>query len=210
MPGLRLAGASARPRRALHIQADGEGPAYYRTVLPAAAINWRPDIPWEVASELLVHTDLLDQVDLVLGQRICTPSGWTLWGLATADGGPATAFETDDLLTEVPRTNPNHKIYANPETQRTIREAMGRADAVVVSTEPLAEELRELNETVYVIPNRINGDFIRETPCKPRGDRPGRRRMGGRVRPTVADLATVERHLRRSLEDARPTGPSST
>jgi glycosyltransferase involved in cell wall biosynthesis len=164
-PDLHLPGN--RPKRALHIQADTTGQGYIRALLPAAAINWQPELGWHVACQGNIPTNAIDAADFVLGQRIASQSGWELWQYANRPGGPATAFETDDLLSAIPRTHPAADFYLSPETQQIINDAIRIADALIVSTDPLVDELRHLNSNAYVIPNHVNEEFIRPEPRDP-------------------------------------------
>src|ERR1700677_649330 len=70
-------------------------------------------------------------------------------------------FELDDLLINVPKTNPHHKYCASitPDIRATLR----AADFVTVTTEPLRRSLEEAEPQskgkIYVLPNFINLDI---------------------------------------------------
>ncbi len=75
--------------------------------------------------------------------------------------GKPIVFELDDLLINVPKTNPNHKYCASitPDVLAMLREA----DFITVTTEPLRRYLEEAESQakgkVFVLPNFINLDI---------------------------------------------------
>ncbi|MFA5132707.1 MAG: glycosyltransferase [Candidatus Paceibacterota bacterium] len=73
-------------------------------------------------------------------------------------------YETDDDLFHIPDWNPAHHTYAKRQTQDVIRKFLEIADAVFTTTQPLAEELLQYNDNVYILPNSIDFRLITESP----------------------------------------------
>ncbi|MEC4684760.1 MAG: glycosyltransferase [Nitrospirota bacterium] len=63
-------------------------------------------------------------------------------------------YEIDDLLIEVPASNPNRSVFEG--FQNKIIDAIKGADAVTVSTNALKERLSVYNRNIYVLPNYID------------------------------------------------------
>ncbi len=141
--------------------------------------------------------ELVDSVDLVLGQRLSTDTGWLLWQHVSRSQAAA-VYEADDLLMDLPKHFPNAAFWRSAETQRHVRNAVGQSDAMIVSTQPLAEEFSVLHDRVHVIPNYVNEAFIREAPAVRGGSDPVVIGWGGGMTHR-RDLATVERVLSRVL-----------
>ena len=70
-------------------------------------------------------------------------------------------FELDDLLINVPESNPNHKYYKSITPD--VLEMLRQADYVTVTTEPLKLYLEEAEPQargkVHLLPNYINLDI---------------------------------------------------
>ncbi len=64
-------------------------------------------------------------------------------------------IDFDDALAHVPNAS-FHKQSVWPDIERRLREAAGFADTLTVSTEPLAQEMRNLHGDVRVVPNAID------------------------------------------------------
>jgi hypothetical protein len=62
----------------------------------------------------------------------------------------------DDDLLAVPRENPCHAQYMNPQTQQAIINCLKLATYVSVSTEKLKNKYKELNKSCEVIPNALD------------------------------------------------------
>lgn len=80
--------------------------------------------------------------------------------------GRPVLYELDDLLLELPPAHPDY--YAYLSARGPILRAMVEADAVIVSTPPLAGYAREFNPNVFVVPNYLNDAWWRLRPYQER------------------------------------------
>ena len=88
---------------------------------------------------------------------------------AARERGKVVLFDTDDLVFESRAGGSILDLINMPEIDRRvlgerqerISKTMAMCDAVLVSTEPLAEIARELNPRVYVIPNAASKEMVR-------------------------------------------------
>jgi glycosyltransferase involved in cell wall biosynthesis len=116
--------------------------------------------PWIVVAQRLVNPQNVHSGDasLIVHQ-------------VAADPNFRLVFETDDDLLNVPYSNRAHELYEQDDVRRALKDHAKLADLVTVSTEPLAEVMREFNPNVVVLPNYIDGALIDfETP-RPETDR---------------------------------------
>lgn len=117
------------------------------------------------------------EADIIVGQRICThkPS-WYWQNLAVEDrelGRRRLVYEVDDdLFTISGQHNPFAEIFKQPGVRSNMRANLAAANMVTVSTEPLAERLREHSDNVVVIPNALR-DEVFDVPLNPARGRPG-------------------------------------
>ncbi len=67
-------------------------------------------------------------------------------------------FGQDDLMYELPRSNPFHdQVY--PDIKQRLHKAIGMCDRLVVSTEPLAEAYRDMATEIVVRPNCLDWEI---------------------------------------------------
>ncbi|WUH94544.1 glycosyltransferase [Streptomyces sp. NBC_00433] len=92
-----------------------------------------------------------------IGQRMCQPAISARWQqLARSSNRPKLVFETDDDLFNIDWKSPSaHKWFSQADVQANLRANIAASDAVTVSTEPLAESLRDLNPNIHIIPNYL-------------------------------------------------------
>lgn len=145
----------------LPMQPDGTG--YYRYWQPwselAKSSGHLAMIPPGRPHPLIPADDEIEAFDLVSRQR---PGGretlreWRRWKPLTK-----LIFETDDDILH-PDTSLSH--FASDEIHDSVIECLRLADAVTCSTEPLAEELREYNDRVFIVPNFIHADALTINP----------------------------------------------
>lgn len=115
------------------------------------------DLRWAVSNprdDLCVVDTSLDRVDVIVIQRLF-PHAKTLpfVDLLFASRLPV-IFELDDLLTELPATNPH---YETSEACRPhVIDAIRHADLVTVSTTALEQEYRLHNPNIRVLPNALD------------------------------------------------------
>lgn len=113
---------------------------------------------WTVAwkDELYLEEIAKGSYDLFIGQRISTDEMITLWKLFLHPSAPACIQDLDDLLFDVHPTNFGaFEFYREADVHRIMAASLAISDALTVSTEPLAAELRAFNPHVAVIPNYL-------------------------------------------------------
>lgn len=124
---------------------DRGGCAFYRLILPMYELS-RHGMTVNIQNQLTTQ----DKADIVVGQRVFTHSAWK----QARDFGFKMVFEIDDDLWNVHKTNPN----SNSKLERTgMIECIKNSDAVTVSTDALADIVRQWNPNVHVLPNCIPG-----------------------------------------------------
>lgn len=67
-------------------------------------------------------------------------------------------LDYDDLLTDMPTSNPNWFTYEKKSTKDNIEYLVSNADVVTVSTPYLGQQLLKWNENVVVLPNGVDVD----------------------------------------------------
>lgn len=132
--------------------ADASACGYYRLALPLDALAAR-------GHRTLVSTVLppgwLD-ADIIVGQRVCMPEPSQTWQRLARDGH-LLVYEIDDNLFDLHPTNPGRRLFGDPAVQQRVRDNAAVASLVTVTTEALAQVMREINPNVVVLPNRIPG-----------------------------------------------------
>lgn len=93
----------------------------------------------------------------LIGQRICNPGPTEMWQkLAARKHRPRLVFEIDDDLWDIEHQSERaHAFFGDPQVRANLDANIRAADAVTVTTEPLAELVRPLNSNVHVIPNYL-------------------------------------------------------
>lgn len=137
----------------------------------------------------------------LIGQRICNPGPSEMWQrLAKRKHRPRLVFELDDNLWDVDyRSASAHEFFNGPDVVANLNTNIACADAVTVTTAPLADLVRPLNPNVHVLPNYLPAWLLDHQ--RPRQD--GRVVIGwGGSGTHEMDLAEVAPHLRRYLERA--------
>jgi glycosyltransferase involved in cell wall biosynthesis len=143
----------------------------------------------------------------LIGQRICNPGKngqpgpSDLWqDLARRKHRPKLVFELDDNLWDVDyRSASAHEFFNGDSVVTNLNTNIQCADAVTVTTEPLADLVRHLNPNVHVIPNYLPAWLLDHE--RPRRD--GQVVIGwGGSGTHEMDLAEVAPSLRRYLERA--------
>lgn len=132
--------------------ADRTGCGHIRVMTPLAALRGHGLVTgW---SERL-DTGRLPRA--LVGQRVCNPGPTSTWQrLARKGQRPQLVFEIDDNLWDIDhRSERAHAFFAQPEIRRNLEANLRVADAVTVTTEPLADIVRQYNAEVHVIPNYL-------------------------------------------------------
>jgi hypothetical protein len=175
-----------QPLRIFGWLADRDGVGYYRLILPGTALANAGHAVW--LDEALPMQEAHDgEFDVIVGQRVCEPGPSAIWQKLAAAGHTKLVYEIDDDLLNVDPSNraawafyekgvSRHTdvdlmtgnrstvSYFDDNRRARIIENIRVADAVTVSTEPLAAAVRPFNANVHVLPNQIPGwllDFER-------------------------------------------------
>jgi glycosyltransferase involved in cell wall biosynthesis len=171
---------------------DNSGCGWYRVRLPFDELAKRGhDVRYQ---EGLVDRAALDGYPLVVGQRMDKPEALPIWRRLRAQA--KLVYEIDDDVFRVDPVNwMAHRVYSQPVPRDTVAHAAEVADLVTVTTEPLAEVMRELNGNVAVLPNHVPAELLGWD--RPRRDRVTVGWAGGASH--GADMQMVASHLRRFL-----------
>ncbi|MEV8610263.1 hypothetical protein AB0383_20450 [Amycolatopsis sp. NPDC051373] len=132
---------------------DSQGVGHYRALAPAAAIR---DAGHHVTCSERIPDEAHDGAfDVIVGMRVCNEGASRTWQRLATAGHTKLVFEIDDDLWHVdPSNRPAAAFYRDDVLKRLTRN-VEVADAVTVSTEPLADVLRTMNRNVHVVPNQI-------------------------------------------------------
>ncbi|MCS6911423.1 MAG: hypothetical protein NZM11_12780, partial [Anaerolineales bacterium] len=128
---------------------------WLRVRAPAAVLGWRVYEGNLLQDGRLIQfwPDVVERADYVIIQRQFprfTEAFDVVLRQARAARKPV-IYELDDLLLELPRDHPDWRYHIRSCV--SILRAVMEADAVVVSTQPLAAYLQSFNPAVYVWPN---------------------------------------------------------
>jgi glycosyltransferase involved in cell wall biosynthesis len=179
----------------------GSGCAYYRMQLPMHALrDHGHEVRYADSSDthhpLTVTLADLRGYDVIVAQRWNKHEGLEIWRRARTPTSRL-VYELDDDVFHVTPENWNaYNLYRQPEIRDAVGHAAEVADLVTVSTEPLAEVMREFNPNVTVLPNCVPG-WVLDLP-RPRRDRPRVGWMGGGSH--GVDIGQVAGPVRRFLK----------
>ena len=135
--------------------ADQAGCGYYRMALPLAELA---RIGYSVEFDPTMTDEARDTADVIVGQRVCKPGPSLLWQQMARKGRARLVYEIDDDLFRIdPSSSLAYEFYSRPEILTNVIRNASVADAVTVSTEPLADVMRNYNPHVLVVPNRVPG-----------------------------------------------------
>lgn len=94
------------------------------------------------------------EADIIVGQRICNIGPTTTWNKLAGDGVAKLVFEIDDDLWNVhPRNELAYDFFQGPGVIKRLNACITVSDMVTVTTERLAERVRQFNDNVVVLPN---------------------------------------------------------
>jgi glycosyltransferase involved in cell wall biosynthesis len=133
--------------------ADKNGCGYYRTQLPMQGLA---DLGYATHHATRLPQPVRHNRDVtVIGQRVCDPNPSIMWQQLAAEGRHLIYEVDDDLFTVDHRSPAAHQYYGRPEVRDNIRRNIEVSAAVTVTTEPLADIVRQWNPNVHVIPNAV-------------------------------------------------------
>jgi GT2 family glycosyltransferase/glycosyltransferase involved in cell wall biosynthesis len=131
--------------------------AHYRITSPLGHLSRQIDIIWNEdfsPKNIATFEKNAQKADIILVQRFF-PSRTTanfidyLFSL-----NKPVIYEIDDLLTEIPADNPNHRWSL--DRRNFIYDTIKRASAVTVSTNCLKDHFAKYNKNIFILPNYID------------------------------------------------------
>lgn len=157
---------------------DEDGCWYYRIKLPLDELR---ALGHTTNYSTVMPEAWKETADVIIGQRICNPAPTSMWqSLATRPNRPKLVFEVDDDLFHIDPSNSHaHFFFGKPEIQANLHANIAVADAVTVTTEPLADVIRPINPNVYVVPNSIPNWMFEGSTYKPDVVKPDDRFVAG-------------------------------
>jgi glycosyltransferase involved in cell wall biosynthesis len=140
----------------------GSGCAYYRMLAPLGelAAHGHDVVFGDAGDDGHPHTltlkDLLGY-DVVIAQRWNKHEGLQVWRRARTPASRLVFELDDDLWSVTPENWVAYQLYQRPDIRDAVEHAAAVADLITVTTEPLAEVLREVsgNDRVAVLPNCV-------------------------------------------------------
>lgn len=136
--------------------------SYYRGAYPMKMLDKHYE---DISVELVSHDHLpflnwsfLAGFDLVFMQRPSSDEELILAQLCRINQIPLWV-DYDDLLLDLPSTNPNYKFYNQTNVKANISEILTIASLVTVSTNMLGSSLRNYNSRPIIVPNAHN-DYL--------------------------------------------------
>ncbi|MER7814563.1 glycosyltransferase [Streptomyces sp. NPDC096153] len=175
--------------------ADESGCGYYRLQLPLQGLA---ALGYATAADQRMPPAARDNSDTVIvGQRVCMPDPTVLWQALAAQGRKL-IFEIDDDLWNIDASSPKaHAFFAREDIRDNLRRNIAVAAAVTVTTEPLADIVRQWNPNVHVVPNGVP-DWLLDHQPPQRTDGTLTIGWGGSATHAM-DFEQVSDQLRRSL-----------
>jgi len=145
---------------------NDSGKGYYRVKQPYSYIDRHYDnikvnivlrAPFigEAAEKALQNTDILVLQTIHTGY----PPGFPQLIKYARSKGIIVIYDIDDLDWAVPKENPAYAEFAKREIGKYVIDCMRNATVVTTTTHRLANEIREYNQNVVVIPNAIDYDY---------------------------------------------------
>jgi glycosyltransferase involved in cell wall biosynthesis len=133
--------------------------AYIRLLQPLhhPAIARGFDVRVATAETIFDH-----EADIIVTQRFAIPDATAVDRLAAhaRNTGATVVFDLDDDLLDIPRNHPD--AQALRPRAKIVRRMLDAADAVWVSTDPLAERLATIRADAMVIPNALDERIWRQ------------------------------------------------
>lgn len=188
----------------------GSGCAWYRVILPlgelarhghdaeiVSAQQWRAkgDGVGEVREPEFTASRMAGH-DIITGQRLDNYAGMGVWRRARTPGSRL-VYEVDDDIFSIEQVNFGAwRHFQDAGAREAVATYAQMADLVTVTTEPLAETMRQFNPNVAVINNHIPG-WVLDLPA-PAGERPAVGWHGGVSH--GEDIGLIARPLRQFLD----------
>lgn len=173
----KLRGLTAH--RVVAFAADETGCGHYRVFQPMQAMSDAGLCTGGASPEMMgPNLVLRSGADTLIFQRPYLDSDLDLLSSLLPLKGIKKIYELDDNITRVPLKSAHHGQFGK-DLRGRVNKAIGLCDRLVVSTEPLAHELRGKNDDIRVVQNRLPGRMWGETPRvkevaaeRPKGGKP--------------------------------------
>jgi glycosyltransferase involved in cell wall biosynthesis len=131
--------------------------AQLRLRLPFARLKSDFDFVWMTGIHD-VDIKLLESADLVIIQRFFPAANTDVLMECIYASGKPVVYELDDLLFDVPPENPHYNF--TQARKHLFTNALSRVNAVVVTTNRLAEQVRQYANEAYVLHNLVDPDLF--------------------------------------------------
>jgi GT2 family glycosyltransferase/radical SAM superfamily enzyme YgiQ (UPF0313 family)/Flp pilus assembly protein TadD/glycosyltransferase involved in cell wall biosynthesis len=131
--------------------------ARIRVIAPGESLSDSVELRWGVdlgSDQAGVDTALIAWADLIVVQRFFPMANTTPLLERILAAGKPVIYETDDLLVEVPSTNPHQRGAA--AARPFIFDLISKADAVTVSTEAMQRAFASHHRQIHVLPNLLD------------------------------------------------------
>jgi glycosyltransferase involved in cell wall biosynthesis len=148
---------------------DAAGCGNYRVGMPMWALG---QLGHRASAVLDLVSAPGDDLDILVGQRVVDEQRSAVWRqLACLPGrNYAMIFELDDDLWHLDPASPWASYYSQPAIRRLLTDNVAMADAVTVTTEPLADIVSAFNTNVFVLPNCIDSSLLEYGHRQPDGE----------------------------------------
>lgn len=170
---------------------DSAACGYYRVRLP---LEHMAAAGHDVVTHSFGLAEECEDYPIIVAQRAGAPGFEITWLKMWRDH--KLVWETDDDLWSIDPTNPRAAKAYTAEMLRSVQSVTEVAHMVTVSTEPLAEVMRQFNPNVVVLPNHVDGAIFDIE--RPHRDRVTVGWAGGDSH--LRDWAYIAPHLRRFLD----------
>lgn len=147
---------------------DHSGCGQYRIGMPMWALG---RLGHDTRAFSVLNMDLPEDLDVLVGQRVCAPGHADFWlDLAHRPGrAMAMVHELDDDLWSIHSSNPAAAALRTPEMLARLEASLAAADGVTVTNEHLAEIVSKFNPIVHVLPNCVDQSLLEHE--RPRTER---------------------------------------
>lgn len=143
-----------------------DGCGYYRVQLVAKYLNKLPDVYMKISFEY--SKELMDWADLIILQKQVNQKAIPFVEYAKSLGKKIIT-EVDDDYFNIPEWNPAHSYYKD-KTEGLVN-FYKISDAMTVTNDHLAQQMRKYNPNVYSLPNSIDIPFIEKLKKLPQEDK---------------------------------------
>jgi glycosyltransferase involved in cell wall biosynthesis len=147
-----------RPLKIFGWAKDHNGCGNYRLGLPMWALARAGH---EARAFSLLNVDIPDDLDVMVGQIIADEAPTEAWQALAAlpNRSFALIYEIDDDVWNLQLSVPEHRHFMG-ETGERVKRNIAVSDAVTVTTEYLADQVRPHNPNVFVLPNCFDASIL--------------------------------------------------